>query len=276
VIFADIAYLPYMGAEEAGHFGGHTVVVYGIDEDQDKVFISDRAKKPVSVTVDDLKRARGSKFPPFAPKHAFLDIRHPSNAEIGAEDVLRGINHTVNSLTDPPFSGAGLKGMSKWADLVLKWPSMFKGKRMLDVLITCFIYIELGGTGGSAFRPMYCRFLEEAKDILGEPSLSSAIERYTEAGRIWSEIADLYLPDEYPVLRHIKELQWESDGVLHEMEDGYLEKMASIQKEADVAYSDGAKEVKQADKFLPAVRDKILELKEVETQAATILKESIS
>ncbi|MBU7004405.1 MAG: DUF4872 domain-containing protein, partial [Theionarchaea archaeon] len=200
----------------------------------------------------------------------------PNNVEIEAEDVLRGIDHTVNSLTEPPFSGAGLKGMQKWADMVLKWPSMFRGKRLLDVLITCFIYIELGGTGGSAFRPMYCRFLEEAKDILGEPRLSSAIDVYAEAGRIWSEIAELYLPDEYPALRRTRELQWESAGVLHEMEEGYLGEMASIQKEADVAYSDGAKEVKRADKFLPAVREKILELKEVEADAAGILKETIS
>jgi len=276
VVFADIAFLPYMSSPEAGHFGGHTVVVYGIDEDQDLVYISDRGKKPVNVTVEDLKRARGSKHPPFAPKHAFLDIRHPDGVEIGEEDILRGIRHTINAMADPPFSGAGLRGMAKWADLVTRWPGMFRGKRLLEVLITCFIYIELGGTGGSSFRPMYCRFLGEAKDILGEPMLSSAIESYSEAGRIWSEIAELYLPDEYPALRRIRELQWESSRVLLEMEEGYLDDLGSIRKELDSVYPEGIKESKHAKRFLEDVKERILELREVEARAVTILSDAVS
>jgi hypothetical protein len=276
VVSADIAFLPYMASPEAGHFGGHTIVVYGIDEDEDRVLISDRGRRPVSITVDDLRRARGSKFPPFPPKNAFLDIRHPMDAEIGPGDILRGIDHTVRTMTEPPFSGAGLRGMAKWADMVLKWPSIFRGKRLLDVLISGFIYIELGGTGGSSFRPMYCRFLKEAREILGEPLLSSAVDMYAESGRIWSEVAELHLPDEFPGLRRIRELQWESDRAILAMEDGYLEELSSIREEMKSAYEDGVAEVREAGRFLPDLREGILRLKEVEGRAVAILKGAVS
>jgi hypothetical protein len=123
---------------------------------------------------------------------------------------------------------------------------------------------------------MYCRFLKEAREILGEPLLTSAMDRYTESGRIWSEIAELHLPDELPAMRRIRELQWESDRVLLAMEDGYLEELSSIREEMKLAYEDGVGEVKEAGRFLPELREGILRLKEVEAEAAAILKEAIS
>jgi len=42
--------------------------------------------------MDDLRKARGSKFPPFPPKHRLLKIKHPmkiENIETGIKEGIR-------------------------------------------------------------------------------------------------------------------------------------------------------------------------------------------
>ena len=78
VVYGDMAYLPYLAIPEVAHFGGHAFVVFGLDEDRDEAYIYDRGKNPVIVTLTDLEKARGSKSPPFPPKHRLLKIEYPS------------------------------------------------------------------------------------------------------------------------------------------------------------------------------------------------------
>lgn len=47
-IFVDMVYLPYFALPKDPHFGGHAIVVYGIDEINNKVYISDRSKKTIN------------------------------------------------------------------------------------------------------------------------------------------------------------------------------------------------------------------------------------
>lgn len=64
VVYGDMAYLPYFAVPEVAHFGGHVFVVFGLDEEEDEVYIYDRGRNPVTVGLSDLKKARGSKFSP--------------------------------------------------------------------------------------------------------------------------------------------------------------------------------------------------------------------
>jgi len=59
ITFVDMAYLPYFFRddapypnEEAGHFGGHTVVIYGLDEQKNTVYVSDRYNRPNTLTIE--------------------------------------------------------------------------------------------------------------------------------------------------------------------------------------------------------------------------------
>ncbi len=65
ICYGDMAYLPYFALPEVAHFGGHAFVVFGLDEDQDTVYISDRGKKPFTIIIDNLEKARGS-IPSFS------------------------------------------------------------------------------------------------------------------------------------------------------------------------------------------------------------------
>lgn len=276
VIYADMAYLPYMGVPEEAHFGQHVIVIYGIDEEADLVKISDRGKRGVTINVNDLKMARGSKFPPWPPQHALFDIQLPKRLQIGPKVVRQALRECVNGMVNPPISNLGLMGIQKWAKLLLKWPDMFQGMNLWGCLMNVFMFIETGGTGGSSMRPMFSRFLAEAKDILKEPKLDSVIEQYQESARIWSKIAELILPDSYPALKKAREILWEKDRVFIEQEPGATRKLLDLNRELDDMLDDILTEVKQAPVFLPEVQKTILQLYEVEKNAIQSLDKIIS
>jgi len=102
-----------------------------------------------------------------------------------------------------------------------------------NCLYDTFIYIEIGGTGGSAFRPMYAKFLEEASLIINKPELNEIAELFKKSGRLWSEIATAALPDSWPVLKRTRELTVEKNQIFEENGLSGLEKMGKINVELD-------------------------------------------
>ncbi len=228
VIYADMAFLPYMGVGEDAHFGQHVFVVYGVDEQEDVVYISDRALREITVTVDELKKARASKFPPWPPQHAIFNFHLPKKLVITKDMVIEAMQQTVERMLNPSIRNIGLKGIEKWSKLIVKWPILFPGKKLLDALYQGFIYIETGGTGGSAFRPMFARYLQEISEQFSMPGLDAVIAKYEEAARVWSEVATLLLPDEYPMLKCARELIVEQNRISEEQPPGATGKLHAM------------------------------------------------
>ena len=84
ITFADFAYLPFFFAEgttipneQSGHFGAHTFVTYGIDEEKNEAYISDRYANPHIMIYEQLKAARGSKHAPFPAKNKLVELVLP-------------------------------------------------------------------------------------------------------------------------------------------------------------------------------------------------------
>lgn len=283
IVFVDMVYLPYMVLPEIAHFGAHTIVVYGLDEEKGKVYVSDRSERPLTVTIDDLRRARSSKFPPFPPRNKLLRIRYPSTIGSLENEVRESIRESCWNMLKPPIKNIGLAGMQKWASLVIKWPEQFKGMNLFGCLFNLFIYIEIGGTGGSAFRPMYAQFLEEASSILNEPALRDVATMFRESGEVWSEIASAALPDSWPTLKRIRELVVEKNRIFEEQGPGALERMREISEEIDEQLISK----KVAEEFeglveedialiLAGLQQKILECYEIEDKAFRALSEVIT
>jgi hypothetical protein len=164
--------------------------------------------------------------------------------------------------------------MQKWAGLVLQWPGQFKGLNLFDCLFNTFIYIEIGGTGGSAFRPMYAQFLRESSSILKKTALKEVAEMFEESGKVWSEVAETALPDTWPTLKSIRELSIEKNRVFEEQQPGALEKIRELSTEiTDVLIREKAAEEfeeLQGQRLVPVLtelRQKILKLHEVEKKA---------
>jgi hypothetical protein len=267
VAYLDMAYLPYFAVPEQAHFGGHSAVIFGLEEERDIVHIYDRGKNPVTVSITDLARARGSKFPPFPPKHRLLKIKYP--AQIG--DLSTGIKDSIieccHNMLKPPIKNIGLAGMQKCAEVVVKWPGQFKGLNLLGALMNGFMYIEIAGTGGSAFRPMYARFLEEASSIINKPSLKEVAEMMRQSAGIWSQIAAGLLPDSWPNFKRMRQLMFEKNRLFEEQGRGTLEAMIQINREFDALMIKAVEDLSRSPAFLSDVQRSILRCREIEGQA---------
>ena len=255
VVYLDMAYLPYFAVPEEAHFGGHSAVVFGLDEERDRVHIYDRGKNPVTVSMADLARARGSKFPPFPPKHRLLKIKYPAQIGNLSTGIKDSIVECCHNMLKPPIKNIGLAGMQKWAEMVVKWPEQFKGLNLLGALMNGFMYIEIAGTGGSAFRSMYARFLEEASSIINKPALKEVAEMMRKSAGIWSQIAAQdYCPIPGPISKRMRQLIVEKNRLFEEQEPGALETMMQINHEFDELMTKAVEDLKRSPAFLSMYR----------------------
>lgn len=275
VAYGDIAYLPYFAVPEMAHFGGHSFVVFGLDENKDEVYIYDRGRSPVTVSLSDLEKARGSKFAPFPPKHRLLKIEYPSqiaNLEAGIQESIR---ECCRNMLKPPIKNLGLAGIDKWSKVVTKWPEQFKGISLFGALMNGFMYIEISGTGGSAFRSMYAQFLKEASSIMNKAALNEVAEMMRQSAAIWSEIASGFLPDSWPNLGRTRELMTEKNNLFEAQGPGALERMRRINGELDDLMGKAVEDLQKAPTFLADVQTHILKCYEIERKAFNTLSSII-
>jgi hypothetical protein len=276
-VFVDMPYLPYLALPEIAHFGGHTIVVFGIDEEENKVYISDRGKNYVTSSIEDLKKARSSKFPPFPAKNKILKIKYPSTIGNLEKGIKESIMDCCLNMLEPPIRNIGLAGIQKWANIVLKWPEQFEGLDLFGCLFNTFIYIEIGGTGGSAFRPMYAQFLKESSSILNNPRLNEVAKMFEDSGKVWSKIAEAALPDSWSTLKRIRELSFEKNKIFEEQKKGALENMIEINKEVDKLVKKAEEDLKKKDlkPLLANLQQKILNCYEIEEKAFQTLNDIV-
>jgi hypothetical protein len=271
IVYGDIVYLPYFAVPEIAHFGGHAFVVFGLDEEKDKVYIYDRGRNPVTVSIADLAKARGSKFSPFPPKHRLPKIKYPSqigNLENGIREAIRDC---CQNMLKPPIKNMGLAGIEKWSKVIMKWPEQFKGINLFGALINGFMYIEVNGTGGSAFRSMYARFLEEASPIVNKPALNEIAEMMHQSAEVWSEIASGFLPNSWPVLGRTRELMVEKNRLFEDEGSGALEEMKKINQELGELMRKAVEDLKKTPTFLADVQQSIEKCYEIESKAFQLL-----
>jgi len=138
-----------------------------------------------------------------------------------------------------------------------------------------FMYIEISGTGGSAFRSMYAQFLEEASSIINKPGLNEVAEMMCQSARVWSEIASGFLPDSWPALRRMRELIVEKNRLFEEQAPGALEAMRKINGELDDLMGKAVEDLQKPPTFLADVQQSILKCYEKEQGAFNTLNSVI-
>ncbi len=199
MIFGDMGFLPWFDLPNDYHFGGHTFVICGFDG-KNTVLASDMDQKASGlkkgfyypITLEQLRRARGSTFKPFPPKNTYLEFDFEGFRDPGTEDFLSAIKQTVESQLNPPIKNIGAKGLRHTAKEILKWSDIFEEAELRMNLFSLYIFIEIGGTGGGCFRYMYSRFLKEAAKIAGNKALGEASEMFHRAGEKFTEIGLMF------------------------------------------------------------------------------------
>jgi hypothetical protein len=234
ITFVDMAFLPYFFRDDAkipfngAHFGGHTVVVYGVDEKGGKVYVSDRFARPVEVPLNYFQMARASRYQPFPPTHKIAELWSPENAKPLKEVLPRAIEEDRKFMMNPPISNFGLKGLLKFKAMFPTWYKRFDADKFLLALSSTFIYMETGGSGGAWVRCMYSRFLREAAEALTEPILDKAASMFDEEISAIRELELAMLPDEFPNIAQMRKIIVETNIVQEEMEGNYRQRMREL------------------------------------------------
>ena len=202
MLLVDMGYLPYFDfGEEEFHFGYHAVVACGYDTETKEILLADRDESLHAVSLEALRHARGSTYPPFPPRHAwyrfdFSQARPagiPAGIPAAGGEIREAISGCVKGMLEPPITNLGVKGIRKAAQRIRKWPEAMEAEELRAACINACIMIDArSGTGGGLFRYMYGRFLEEAAGLTGEPGLSEAGQAFRTAGDCWQQVAALF------------------------------------------------------------------------------------
>lgn len=195
MFFADMAYLPCFDMGGDWHFGGHTSVICGWDEDK-AVLVSDMEPSTTGLkkgffyelSLEQLAKARNSKFKPFPPKNAyftfdFSDFHHPTES-----DIYNAIKQTLKTLLEPPIKNLGIKGIRKAAIEIKKWEKIFDDEFLRGSIFNFYVFVHIGGTGGGIFRYMYSRFLKEVSEITSNKKFIEVSDLLKECGDMWTEL----------------------------------------------------------------------------------------
>lgn len=283
ITFVDMVYLPYLVLPEKAHFGGHTIVVYGLDEELDSVCVADRSRQPLSTTLGDLERGRNARAPPFDPQNQLLLLQAPSKIADLEPGIRESIRESCQMMLNPPIKNLGLVGLETWADQVPRWPEQFKGMDLFQCLLNVFTFIEISGTGGGSFRGMYAQYLHEASAVLDEPELKEVASLFRESGRTWSEIAKIALPDSWPTLGRLRELLVEKNRLFEDRGTAALARMREISQEIEeeligrkISREFRTLDRKALDRLLSDMKDRIRELRQQEGEAFERLNRLVS
>lgn len=198
IINVDLYYLPYFwGGQEpppGAHFGGHFIVVAGIDEEREVAYVADTNFSGLQeVKLKDLEEARDSKHKPFPPHNRWYILKVPPELTSLNKAIKMALTKNYQEMLKPPIRNLGLKGMKYFAQDIVNWPQEISSSSLEDVLLNTYIYMEEDGTGGGAFRRVYARFLKEAGEVLENAALKDLSSKYEEIADHWTDLAKMFL-----------------------------------------------------------------------------------
>ena len=84
-----------------------------------------------------------------------------------------------------PFKYFGSKGTHYMARQMRNWDKKHSRKQIEDALYNYYRLLERAGTGGSGYRYLYARFLEQCSELFQSDILAASAESLTKAADCW-------------------------------------------------------------------------------------------
>lgn len=189
MIQVDMGYLPYFDfGGDAFHFGGHVIVVCGVDPLTEQVLIAEGDTLHL-VPFADLERARGS-ICPFAPKNGWWTFDFSGFRPPSAGETRLAIFNQAQAMLHPPIKNFGVSGIRTTAERIPRWPAQMSAEEIRGALFSAYIFVSAeGGTGGGIFRAMFGRFLREAAALTGQARLSESATAFQHIAEAWDSFA---------------------------------------------------------------------------------------
>jgi hypothetical protein len=203
VCYVDLYHLPYFQASR--HFGGHAVVVFGVDEEQGKAWISDRCPQPLVISTAELAAARASQHHPFPPGHARLEAPWSAARLPDADGFRDAIRTCCAAMLQTELPNEGLAGLTAFSAGLARDVRTEPAEHVVERLVAAHIDFQYAGTGGNGFRNLYRDFLDAARQWVPDPALADAVGLIDEARAAWSAVIGLLINDWAPASRTLRE-----------------------------------------------------------------------
>jgi hypothetical protein len=286
IVWADMFSLPYNAMPlDEGMWGMMPILVYGHEDDV--VWIADRSRVPLTVTVAELAAARARVK---KDKFRVVSLDPPDEGKL-ATAVTQGIWDCINLFTEKPPKGSknnfGFAAYQHWAEMLVKpkakrsWAKEFPpGEKLVAGLTSAFTDIETFGHEGGADRGKYADFLDEASLILDKPALNSAAQQFRASQEAWHKLGVALLPDEVLLLQETRQLMLESHRLfLEEGNEGLAKRvgvngrLAAIKAELAANFPLNEAEVQELHEN---IRTHILAIHGIEQKAIAALKDAMA
>ncbi|MHA2150199.1 MAG: BtrH N-terminal domain-containing protein [Candidatus Thorarchaeota archaeon] len=269
LVCADLGFLDYLSLGGDDHFGMHTILVYGIDENKDEAHVSDRFATPLTIPLSRLQKARASEYHPFPAKNKMMQVSMPEET-IPLQDIIPlAIRENADFMLNPPISNMGAEGIMRWKKELRKYPKILPDNRtIMQALIEHFVYIEVGGSGGSLFRRMYSQFLKEASRVMKDSELQKVSLLYDEICDLWSKVAVQLTPKEMPSLERIREVYVRNNSDMEQNGVVAVEDVKNRLVDVPKLMKKATAEVADFEIILSGVEDLLDDLYQRETEAA--------
>jgi hypothetical protein len=184
----DFFYMNYMPEWQRVHINAHYVIVFGVNGSS--YMVSDsyyKQKSQLNKHVMQTARFAGGMM---APKGTMFHVSHvPENISL-EKPIISGIKKAAFNMTRLPIPFLGVKGIRKFADKLLEWPSLVRDlEELSDRVMKINIFLEDQGTGGGGFRYMYATFLQQAAGIVKDDRLKDMSKEMMGIGDKWRNIS---------------------------------------------------------------------------------------
>ena len=291
ILWADHFGLPYNGLPTNEPMWG-MMPILALETDGKTVTVADRSSQPFHLSMAELTKARGRVK---QDKYRLITLDAPQTTKL-AGAVHKGICQAINLFTEQPPRGSrdnfGFAAYDKLAELLVNkrnkqsWERFFApGMRMYHALAGspvqpgAYHWINTWGSADGAERGLYADFLLEAAQILKRPALKDAAEKFRESHKSWLVFAEALLPTDVPLLGESKKLIQKKHDLFINQGEAALQEIKQInerlneflkQSENDFPLSN----VQAAD-LRANLRDILLKIKSVETEAVELLQRAI-
>ena len=203
LVYVDMPYMDYLGMNKNSHFGGHSVVLFGYDDEKESFYVSERdnsdypIRTPKGKICDDyhlvsyaqMQKARGSNHRPFPANNKYLEFDFSGYQGISEDNLAAAILSTCDRMLNPPAKLKGVTGIEKFSKEVIKW-NKFNIEKLKRAGVTNYFQISAdGGTGGGIFRKMFGGFLTEAAQLVKNAVVEEIGRKFIELSAAWDAIA---------------------------------------------------------------------------------------
>lgn len=287
IIWADMFSLPYYDLPyDENNWAMMPILVYGYENGI--AHIADRAGRPFTVSADDLAKARGRVK---KDEYRVVTLEAPDWNRL-SRAVTQGIEQSIRLFLEYPPKGKrdnfGAAALQYWANMLTNtrnkqsWTRYFEpGERMWLGLVGSVVqagaYSHIRReTGNSAERGIYADFLDEAAVILEKPGLNEAADQFRQSEAAWSDLADMLLPDDVPLLKEAKNLLSRKQSLFVEKGGDGLSEIREINTRLTTLQAEAAANFPMDEAQLTAFRERIseqvLRIRDQETRAFNCLQ----